>query len=280
MFIKNFRDGFRGKPNFERLELAQYKIDDYFYECSFPNNYSSFVYEMECVSLPISNDAFVNEGHEEIVHLGFVSYRFSNVIKNPLLPCNSQGLLLAIVRIKQVKENIADVESLGRILEKEYVDYYHDQNPDNKSQRGRHTEDMENAYRYANKVWGNVPDSDDDSIEKNDYLLGSYLRSYPQIKCESVKIGKYCYSKYAEGNIDYKNTFRRLYNLPIKDNYILSFEFKYRLEGEASKKKFRKWLLSSDETFEHKILETLDISRLVDASTEHEIVFISSQGEQ
>nr|MCG6313043.1 Mg-dependent DNase [Vibrio vulnificus] len=73
--------------------------------------------------------------------------------------------------------------------------------------------------------------------------------------------------------------FRRFYNLPIKDNYILSFEFKYRLEGEASKKKFRKWLLSSDETFEHKILETLDISRLVDASTEHEIVFISSQGE-
>ncbi|MHB2108531.1 hypothetical protein OC523_020785 [Vibrio vulnificus] len=113
MFIKNFRDGFRGKPNFERLELAQYKIDDYFYECSFPNNYSSFVYEMECVSLPISNDAFVNEGHEEIVHLGFVSYRFSNVIKNPLLPCNSQGLLLAIVRIKQVKESIAPS---GRIV--------------------------------------------------------------------------------------------------------------------------------------------------------------------
>ncbi len=57
MFIKNFRDGFRGKPNFERLELAQYKIDDYFYECSFPNNYSSFVYEMECVSLPPNSTA-------------------------------------------------------------------------------------------------------------------------------------------------------------------------------------------------------------------------------
>ncbi|NVC65195.1 Mg-dependent DNase [Vibrio sp. 05-20-BW147] len=280
MFNNAIFDGFRGKPNFESLELAQYKIDDYFYEFSFPNNYSSFVYETVCVSLPISNGTFVNEDHEEIVHLGFVSYRFSNVIKNPLFPCNSQGLLLAIVRIKQVKENIDDVESLGRILEEEYVDYYHDPNPDNKSQRGRHTEDMKNAYRYANKVWGNLPDSDDDSIERNDYLLGSYLRSYPPIKCESVKIGKYCYSKYVEGNIDYKNTVRRFYNLPIKDNYILSFEFKYRLEGNASKKKIRKWLLSSDETFEHKILETLDISRLVDASTENEIAFISNQGEQ
>lgn len=108
-------------------------------------------------------------------------------------------------------------------------------------------------------------------------MLGSYLRSYPPIKCESVKIGKYCYSKYAEGNIDYKNTFRRFYNLPIKDNYILSFEFKYRLEGEASKKKFRKWLLSSDETFEHKILETLDISRLVDGMSDQSLEVLSHQ---
>lgn len=95
-----------------------------------------------------------------------------------------------------------------------------------------------------------------------------------------LTMGKQTYSKYVEGDINYKHIFQRVYNLPLKDNYMLSFLFKYRLEGEASKKKFRKWLLSSDETFEHKILETLDISRLVDASTEHEIVFISSQGEQ
>ncbi|EGQ9993825.1 Mg-dependent DNase, partial [Vibrio vulnificus] len=72
-------------------------------------------------------------------------------------------------------------------------------------------------------------------------------------------------------------TFRRFYNLPIKDNYILSFEFKYRLEGNASKKKFRKWLLSSDETFEHKILETLDISRLVDGMSDQSLEVLSHQ---
>ncbi|MCG6303870.1 hypothetical protein K6U21_06705 [Vibrio vulnificus] len=58
---------------------------------------------------------------------------------------------------------------------------------------------------------------------------------------------------------------------------MLSFLFKYRLEGEASKKKFRKWLLSSDETFEHKILETLDISRLVDGMSDQSLEVLSHQ---
>ncbi|WP_340138176.1 hypothetical protein [Vibrio vulnificus] len=167
------------------------------------------------------------------------------------------------MRLKKVPQSFDGIESLNAVIEKEYLDFYHDPVPVERTLRGRHTEDMNHASEYAKKRWDDYPD-DEDKKSRDAYILGNYMRSYPPIKCESVKIGKYGYSKYVEGNIDYKNAVRRFYNLPIKDNYILSFEFKYRLEGNASKKKFRKWLLSSDETFEHKILETLEISGLVD----------------
>ncbi|HDY8106364.1 TPA: hypothetical protein RQK97_001295 [Vibrio vulnificus] len=184
-----------------------------------------------------------------------------------------------IVRLKKVPQSFDGIESLNAVIEQEYLDFYHDPVPVERTLRGRHTEDMNHAFEYAKKRWDDYSD-DEDKKSRDTYILGNYMRAYPPIKCTSITLGKQTYSKYVEGDINYKHIFQRVYNLPLKDNYMLSFLFKYRLEGEASKKKFRKWLLSSDETFEHKILETLDISRLVDASTENEIAFISNQDEQ
>ncbi|MCU8314979.1 Mg-dependent DNase [Vibrio vulnificus] len=280
MFIKSFRDGFRGKPNFVSRAHARYRVDEHLYEFSFPDNYSSFKYYLQETNLDVLNGSADPNFFEHKVDLGFFSYRFHNVIINPIDPYNSQGLLLVFVRLKKVPQSFDGIESLNAVIEKEYLDFYHDPVPVERTLRGRHTEDMNHAFEYANKVWGEFPDSKEDQKEREEFLLDDYFRSFPPISCETVTIGKQTYSKYVEGDINYKHIFQRVYNLPLKDNYMLSFLFKYRLEGEASKKKFRKWLLSSDETFEHKILETLDISRLVDASTENEIAFISNQDEQ
>lgn len=279
MLIKSFRDGFRGKPNFVSRAHVRYRIDDHLYEFSFPDNYSSSKYYLQETNLDVLNGSADPNFFEHKVDLGFFSYRFHNVIINPIDPYNSQGLLLVIVRLKKVPQSFDDIESLNAVIEQEYLDFYHDPVPVERTLRGRHTEDMNHAFEYAKKRWDDYSD-DEDKKSRDTYILGNYMRAYPPIKCTSITLGKQTYSKYVEGDINYKHIFQRVYNLPLKDNYMLSFLFKYRLEGEASKKKFRKWLLSSDETFEHKILETLDISRLVDASTENEIAFISNQGEQ
>lgn len=279
MLIKSFRDGFRGKPNFVSRAHARYRIDDHLYEFSFPDNYSSFKYYLQETNLDVLNGSADPNFFEHKVDLGFFSYRFHNVIINPIDPYNSQGLLLVIVRLKKVPQSFDGIESLNAVIEQEYLDFYHDPVPVERTLRGRHTEDMNHAFEYAKKRWDDYSD-DEDKKSRDTYILGNYMRAYPPIKCTSITLGKQTYSKYVEGDISYKHIFQRVYNLPLKDNYMLSFLFKYRLEGEASKKKFRKWLLSSDETFEHKILETLDISRLVDTSTENEIAFISNQDEQ
>ncbi|HFQ5045877.1 hypothetical protein [Vibrio vulnificus] len=179
-----------------------------------------------------------------------------------------------IVRLKKVPQSFDGIESLNAVIEQEYLDFYHDPVPVERTLRGRHTEDMNHASEYAKKRWDDYSD-DEDKKSRDAYILGNYMRAYPPIKCTSITLGKQTYSKYVEGDINYKHIFQRVYNLPLKDNYMLSFLFKYRLEGEASKKKFRKWLLSSDETFEHKILETLDISRLVDSSFEQPLDVLS-----
>nr|WP_272909814.1 hypothetical protein [Vibrio floridensis] len=171
--------------------------------------------------------------------------------------------MLVIVRLKKVPQSFDGIESLNAVIEQEYLDFYHDPVPVERTLRGRHTEDMNHAFEYAKKRWDDYSD-DEDKKSRDTYILGNYMRAYPPIKCTSLTLGKQTYSKYVEGDINYKHIFQRVYNLPLKDNYVLSFLFKYRLEGEASKKKFRKWLLSSDEAFEHKVLETLEISRLVD----------------
>ncbi|EOW3695359.1 Mg-dependent DNase [Vibrio vulnificus] len=274
MFIKSFRDGFRGKPNFVSRAHARYRIGDHLYEFSFPDNYSSFKYYLQETNLDVLNDSADPNFFEHKVDLGFFSYRFHNVIINPIDPYNSQGLLLVIVRLKKVPQSFDGVESLNAVIEKEYLDFYHDPVPVERTLRGRHTEDMNHAFEYAKKRWDEYSD-DEDKKSRDTYILGNYMRAYPPIKCTSITLGKQTYSKYVEGDINYKHIFQRVYNLPLKDNYMLSFLFKYRLEGEASKKKFRKWLLSSDETFEHKILETLDISRLVDASFEQPLDVLS-----
>ncbi|EOT1824542.1 Mg-dependent DNase [Vibrio vulnificus] len=274
MFIKSFRDGFRGKPNFVSRAHARYRIGDHLYEFSFPDNYSSFKYYLQETNLDVLNDSADPNFFEHKVDLGFFSYRFHNVIINPIDPYNSQGLLLVIVRLKKVPQSFDGVESLNAVIEKEYLDFYHDPVPVERTLRGRHTEDMNHAFEYAKKRWDEYSD-DEDKKSRDTYILGNYMRAYPPIKCTSITLGKQTYSKYVEGDINYKHIFQRVYNLPLKDNYMLSFLFKYRLEGEASKKKFRKWLLSSDETFEHKILETLDISRLVDVSFEQPLDVLS-----
>ncbi|WP_438468541.1 Mg-dependent DNase [Vibrio vulnificus] len=274
MFIKSFRDGFRGKPNFVSRAHARYRIDDHLYEFSFPDNYSSFKYYLQETNLDVLNGSADPNFFEHKVDLGFFSYRFHNVIINPIDPYNSQGLLLVIVRLKKVPQSFDGIESLNAVIEQEYLDFYHDPVPVERTLRGRHTEDMNHAFEYAKKRWDDYSD-DEDKKSRDTYILGNYMRAYPPIKCTSITLGKQTYSKYVEGDINYKHIFQRVYNLPLKDNYMLSFLFKYRLEGEASKKKFRKWLLSSDETFEHKILETLDISRLVDSSFEQPLDVLS-----
>lgn len=274
MLIKSFRDGFRGKPNFVSRAHARYRIDDHLYEFSFPDNYSSFKYYLQETNLDVLNGSADPNFFEHKVDLGFFSYRFHNVIINPIDPYNSQGLLLVIVRLKKVPQSFDGIESLNVVIEQEYLDFYHDPVPVERTLRGRHTEDMNHAFEYAKKRWDDYSD-DEDKKSRDTYILGNYMRAYPPIKCTSITLGKQTYSKYVEGDINYKHIFQRVYNLPLKDNYMLSFLFKYRLEGEASKKKFRKWLLSSDETFEHKILETLDISRLVDTSFEQPLDVLS-----
>lgn len=92
-----------------------------------------------------------------------------------------------IVRLKKVPQSFDGVESLNAVIEKEYLDFYHDPVPVERTLRGRHTEDMNHAFEYANKVWGEFPDSKEDKKEREEFLLDDYFRSYPPIHLSTVK---------------------------------------------------------------------------------------------
>ncbi len=131
--------------------------------------------------------------------------------------------------------------------------------------RGYHTDLMKELTKRANKQWGEIPESEDRKREKEEYLIRGFLSGYPPIKCELVEVGKNKYSKYSEGNIKYKSELRRVYNLPIKNEFYLSIEFWYKYESMFAKQKFLDWVRSADETFEKKVLELLDLSPLIDS---------------
>lgn len=126
---------------------------------------------------------------------------------------------------------------------------------------------MKDVTERANKQWGENSEGEDRKREKEEYLIRGFLRGYPPIKCEPVKVGKNKYSKYSEGNLKYKNELRRVYNLPIKNEFYLSIEFWYKYESMFAKQKFLDWVRSADETFEKKVLELLDLSPLIDSCT-------------
>lgn len=82
-----------------------------------------------------------------------------------------------------------------------------------------------------------------------------------------LKLEKINTQNNSEGNLKYKNELRRVYNLPIKNEFYLSIEFWYKYESMFAKQKFLDWVRSADETFEKKVLELLDLSPLIDSCT-------------
>lgn len=272
---KIIKDGFRGKPDFSDLLINLFQIDDFLLSFECPNNiYSGCVYQ-DLVNLEGFDTNAENERHEKVINLAYVLFCFHKVILNPIFPVNLQGKLFISLRIKSADRVINTVEELSYYLVKDYVDFYHDPNPSEDSWRGCHTDMMNDFRRRANRQWGEEPETEEAEKEKEDYLIGAFMRGYPPIKCETVKIGKNSYSKYIEGNLKFKRDYRRVYNLPIKGEFFFSIEFYYLTEGSETKKKLIDWILTADETFEKRVLERLEISPLIDSAIEPKVEKIS-----
>lgn len=184
-----------------------------------------------------------------------------------MLPINKQGGLYIRLRVKSAEEDIDNISQLSSFLEREYYDFYHAPEQSEGSMRGYHTDLMKELTKRANKQWGEIPESEDRKREKEEYLIRGFLSGYPPIKCELVEVGKNKYSKYSEGNLKYKSELRRVYNLPIKNEFYLSIEFWYKYESMFAKQKFLDWVRSADETFEKKVLELLDLSPVIESYT-------------
>ncbi|HFI9382557.1 DNAase [Vibrio parahaemolyticus] len=251
-FIKMCKDGFRGKPDFSNLLHNAFEIDDLVLSFECPNNiYEGHVHQ-DLVNLEQFDVESKIERHERFIKLATVYFLFHKVMLNPLLPVNKQGGLYIRLKVKSAGEGINNINQLSSFLEREYYEFYHASEQNEGSMRGYHTGLMKDVTERANKQWGENPEGEDRKREKEEYLIRGFLRGYPPIKCEPVKVGKNKYSKYLEGNLKYKNELRRVYNLPIKNEFYLSIEFWYKYESMFAKQKFLDWVRSADETFEKK----------------------------
>ncbi|MFH4487607.1 DNAase [Vibrio diabolicus] len=265
--IKTCKDGFRGKPDFSNLLHNVFQIDDLVLSFECPNNiYEGHVYQ-DLVELKQFDVDSKEERHEKLIKLASIYFSFQKKILNPLLPINKQGGLYIRLRIKSANENISSVNQLSSFIEKEYVEFYHALESPEGSKKGDHTEMMNDAIDYANHRWGLKPISEEKKRAKEEFLVGEFLRGYPPIKCQAIDVGEKTYSKYVEGNLEYKKDYRRVYNLHIKNEFYFSIEFLYEIEPMFAQKKFLDWVRSADETFEKKVLELLELSPLVDSYT-------------
>ncbi len=270
-FLEQLKDGFKEKPEFSCLFHHIFKVDDFIVLFLCPDNMYEYSIYDDVVDLDKFDDNSFHEGHEKIIELASVNFSFSRVIFNPIAPVNKQGDLFIKIKIKSIDRNIKTSNQLSSYLEKEYLEYYHDPNPCSDSTRGEHTESMRDFTERANRQWGENPEREEMILEKEKYLIDSFYYSYPPIKCENVKIGKYTFSKYLEGSLKYKGEFSRVYNLIIKDGFCLSIEFWYVTQYGYPKKKFLKWIERADKTFEKEVLERLEISNCIDSSMVYNI---------
>ncbi len=265
--IKIYKDGFRGKPDFSNLLHNLFQIDDLVLSFECPNNiYEGHIYQ-NLVELQRFNLESKVERHEKLIKLAAIYFPFQKKIINPLLPVNKQGGLYIRLRVKSSDEHISDINQLSSFIEKEYLEFYHALESPEGSRKGDHTDMMNDAIAYANHRWGAEPMNEAKKRAKEEYLVGEFLRGYPPIKCQTIEIGDNTYSKYVEGNLEYKKDYRRVYNLHIKNEFYFSIEFLYEIEPIFAQKKFLDWVRSADETFEQKVLELLKLSPLVDSYT-------------
>ncbi|HCG8624910.1 TPA: DNAase [Vibrio parahaemolyticus] len=275
--IKICKDGFRGKPDFSNLLHNVFQIDDLVLSFECPNNiYEGHVYQDLVELKQFGIDSKV-ERHEKLIKLASIYFSFQKKILNPLLPINKQGGLYIRLRIKSANESIRSVNQLSSFIEKEYVEFYHALESPEGSKKGDHTEMMNDAIGYANHRWGLEPINEEKKRAKEEFLVGEFLRGYPPIKCQAIDVGEKTYSKYVEGNLEYKKDYRRVYNLHIKNEFYFSIEFLYEIEPMFAQKKFLDWVRSADETFEKKVLELLELSPLVDSYTTSKVERLTKQ---
>ncbi|MEK2154695.1 DNAase [Vibrio parahaemolyticus] len=275
--IKICKDGFRGKPDFSNLLHNVFQIDDLVLSFECPNNiYEGHVYQ-DLVELKQFDIDSKVERHEKLIKLASIYFSFQKKILNPLLPINKQGGLYIRLRIKSANESIRSVNQLSSFIEKEYVEFYHALESPEGSKKGDHTEMMNDAIDYANHRWGLEPINEEKKRAKEEFLVGEFLRGYPPIKCQAIDVGEKTYSKYVEGNLEYKKDYRRVYNLHIKNEFYFSIEFLYEIEPMFAQKKFLDWVRSADETFEKKVLELLELSPLVDSYTTSKVERLTKQ---
>ncbi|HCG6761328.1 DNAase [Vibrio parahaemolyticus] len=275
--IKIFKDGFRGKPDFSNLLHNVFQIDDLVLSFECPNNiYEGHVYQ-DLVELKQFDIDSKVERHEKLIKLASIYFSFQKKILNPLLPINKQGGLYIRLRIKSANESIHSANQLSSLIEKEYVEFYHALESPEGSKKGDHTEMMNDAIDYANHRWGLEPINEEKKRAKEEFLVGEFLRGYPPIKCQAIDVGEKTYSKYVEGNLEYKKDYRRVYNLHIKNEFYFSIEFLYEIEPMFAQKKFLDWVRSADETFEKKVLELLELSPLVDSYTTSKVERLTKQ---
>ncbi|HCH6456317.1 TPA: DNAase [Vibrio parahaemolyticus] len=275
--IKICKDGFRGKPDFSNLLHNVFQIDDLVLSFECPNNiYGGHVYQ-DLVELKQFDIDSKVERHEKLIKLASIYFSFQKKILNPLLPINKQGGLYIRLRIKSANDSIRSVNQLSSFIEKEYVEFYHALESPEGSKQGVHTAMMNDAIDYANHRWGLEPINEEKKRSKEEFLVGEFLRSYPPIKCQAIDVGEKTYSKYVEGNLEYKKDYRRVYNLHIKNEFYFSIEFLYEIEPMFAQKKFLDWVRSADETFEKKVLELLELSPLVDSYTSSKVERLTKQ---
>ncbi|HCH4263607.1 TPA: DNAase [Vibrio parahaemolyticus] len=275
--IKICKDGFRGKPDFSNLLHNVFQIDDLVLSFECPNNiYEWHVYQ-DLVELKKFDIDSKVERHEKLIKLASIYFSFQKKILNPLLPINKQGGLYIRLRIKSANESIHSANQLSSLIEKEYVEFYHALESPEGSKKGDHTEMMNDAIDYANHRWGLEPINEEKKRSKEEFLVGEFLRGYPPIKCQAIDVGEKTYSKYVEGNLEYKKDYRRVYNLHIKNEFYFSIEFLYEIEPMFAQKKFLDWVRSADETFEKKVLELLELSPLVDSYTTSKVERLTKQ---
>ncbi|TOI86297.1 DNAase [Vibrio parahaemolyticus] len=275
--IKICKDGFRGKPDFSNLLHNVFQIDDLVLSFECPNNiYEGHVYQDLVELKQFDMDSKV-ERHEKLIKLASIYFSFQKKILNPLLPINKQGGLYIRLRIKSANDSIRSVNQLSSFIEKEYVEFYHALESPEGSKKGVHTAMMNDAIDYANHRWGLEPINEEKKRSKEEFLVGEFLRGYPPIKCQAIDVGEKTYSKYVEGNLEYKKDYRRVYNLHIKNEFYFSIEFLYEIEPMFAQKKFLDWVRSADETFEKKVLELLELSPLVDSYTTSKVERLTKQ---
>ncbi|EHK6026797.1 DNAase [Vibrio parahaemolyticus] len=275
--IKICKDGFRGKPDFSNLLHNVFQIDDLVLSFECPNNiYEGHVYQ-DLVELKQFDIDSKVERHEKLIKLASIYFSFQKKILNPLLPINKQGGLYIRLRIKSANDSIRSVNQLSSFIEKEYVEFYHALESPEGSKQGVHTAMMNDAIDYANHRWGLEPINEEKKRSKEEFLVGEFLRGYPPIKCQAIDVGEKTYSKYVEGNLEYKKDYRRVYNLHIKNEFYFSIEFLYEIEPMFAQKKFLDWVRSADETFEKKVLELLELSPLIDSYTTSKVERLTKQ---